>query len=304
MTRVNSPYHIPVLLNNCIEGLKIDPSGIYIDVTFGGGGHSIEILKNLDKKGRLLALDQDPEAAINAPIDDRFELIEGNFEFVKNFLRERGIKKVDGVLADLGVSSHQFNKAERGFSIRYDAPLDMRMSMQGQLTAKRIANRYGEDELKLMFRNFGELRNAPAVARKIVQARDEKSISTVFELKEAVSKSAPWGKENQFYARVFQAFRIEVNQELKVLESFLERMPDVIKTGGRLVVMSYHSLEDRMVKNFLKSGNTKGILEKDFYGNIIRPFKPITTKAIKPDEDEIKINSRARSARLRIAEKT
>jgi len=304
MKRVNSLYHIPVLLNNCIDGLKIDPTGIYVDVTFGGGGHSLEILKKLGEKGRLLAFDQDPEAASNAPDDDRFELIEGNFEFVRNFLRERGIKKVDGVLADLGVSSHQFNKAERGFSIRFDGPLDMRMSKQGEYTAKMIANRYSEDELKLMLRNFGELRNAPAVARKIVQARDEKQISTVFELKEAVSKSAPWGKENQFYARVFQAFRIEVNQELKVLGNFLERMPDVLKPGGRLVVMSYHSLEDRMVKNFLRSGNTKGIVEKDFYGNIIRPFNPITSKAIKPDEDEIKINSRARSARLRITEKT
>lgn len=301
---MNSPYHIPVLLNNCIDGLKINPAGTYLDVTFGGGGHSLEILKKLGKSGKLLALDQDPEAADNAPTDDRFELIEGNFEFVKNYLRERGIKTVDGVLADLGVSSHQFNKAERGFSIRYDAPLDMRMSKQGELTARRIANRYSEDELKLMLRNFGELRNAPAVARKIVQARDEKPISTVFKLKEAVSKSAPWGKENQFYARVFQAFRIEVNQELRVLENFLERMPDVLKPGGRLVIMSYHSLEDRMVKNFLRSGNTKGIMEKDFYGNIIRPFNPITTKAIKPDEEEIKTNSRARSARLRIAEKT
>ena len=304
MKRVNSPYHIPVLLNDCIDGLKIDPNGIYLDVTFGGGGHSLEILKKLGEKGKLMALDQDPEAASNAPADDRFELVEGNFEFVKNFIRERGIKKVDGVLADLGVSSHQFNKAERGFSIRYDAPLDMRMSKQGELTAKRIANLYDEDDLRLMLRNFGELRNASAVARKIVQARVEKPISTVFELKKAVSKSAPWGKENQFYARVFQAFRIEVNQELKVLESFLERMPDVLKPGGRLVVMSYHSLEDRMVKNFLKSGNTNGMVEKDFYGNIIRPFNPITTKAIKPDEDEIKINNRARSARLRIAERT
>ena len=303
MKRVNSPYHIPVLLNDCIDGLKIDPNGIYLDVTFGGGGHSLEILKKLGEKGKLMALDQDPEAASNAPADDRFELVEGNFEFVKNFIRERGIKKVDGVLADLGVSSHQFNKAERGFSIRYDAPLDMRMSKQGELTAKRIANLYDEDDLRLMLRNFGELRNASAVARKIVQARVEKPISTVFELKKAVSKSAPWGKENQFYARVFQAFRIEVNQELKVLESFLERMPDVLKPGGRLVVMSYHSLEDRMVKNFLKSGNTNGMVEKDFYGNIIRPFSPITTKAIKPDEDEIKINNRARSARLRIAER-
>ena len=304
MKRVNSPYHIPVLLNDCIDGLNIDSDGIYLDVTFGGGGHSKEILKKLGEKGKLLALDQDPEAASNAPIDDRFELIEGNFEFVRNYIRERGIKSVDGVLADLGVSSHQFNKAERGFSIRYDAPLDMRMSKQGELTAKRIANRYSEDELKLIFRNFGELRNAPTVARKIVQARDEKPISTVFELKEVVGSSAPWGKENQFYARLFQAFRIEVNQELKVLKNFLERMPDVLKSGGRLVVMSYHSLEDRMVKNFLRSGNTNGVVEKDFYGNIIRPFNPITTKAIKPSEDEIKINSRARSARLRIAEKT
>lgn len=304
MKRVNSSYHIPVLLNDCINGLEIDPAGIYLDVTFGGGGHSMEILKKLEKKGKLLAIDQDPEASDNVPADDRFELIEGNFEFVKNFLRERGIKNVNGVLADLGVSSHQFNKAERGFSIRHDAPLDMRMSKQGDLTAKRIANRYSEDELKLMLRNFGELRNASLVARKIVQAREEKSISTVFDLKDAVSKSAPWGKENQFYARVFQAFRIEVNQELMVLKNFLERMPDVIKPGGRLVVMSYHSLEDRMVKNFLRSGNTKGIAEKDFYGNIIRPFRPINTKAIKPDEEEIKINSRARSARLRIAEKT
>lgn len=304
MRRVNSPYHIPVLLNDCINGLKIDPAGIYIDVTFGGGGHSLGILKKLGSEGKLLALDQDPEAARNAPVDNRFELIEGNFEFVKNYIRERGIKKVDGVLADLGVSSHQFNKAERGFSIRYDAPLDMRMSKQGELTAKKIANRYSEDELKLMLWNLGELRNASAVARKIVQARDEKPISTVFELKEAIGKSAPWGKENQFYARVFQAFRIEVNEELKVLENLLERMPDMLKPGGRLVVMSYHSLEDRMVKNFLRSGNVKGIVEKDFYGNIIRPFNPKTTKAIKPDDEEIKINNRARSARLRIAEKT
>ena len=304
MIRVNSPYHIPVLLNDCIDGLKINPDGVYVDVTFGGGGHSRVILEKLDKTGRLLALDQDPEAMRNAPDDDRFELIEGNFEFLKNFLRERGIKKVDGVLADLGVSSHQFNTAERGFSIRFDAPLDMRMSMQGDLTAKKIANNYSEDELKWMLRNFGELKNASAVARRIAQKREEAKILTVFDLKEAVSKSAPRGKENQFYARVFQAFRIEVNQELKVLENFLQRIADVIKPGGRLVVMSYHSLEDRMVKNYLRAGNNKGIIEKDFFGNMIRPFNPITAKAIKPDEEEINRNSRARSARLRIAEKT
>ena len=301
---MNSLYHIPVLLNDCIDGLKINPDGVYVDVTFGGGGHSKAILKKLGPKGRILALDQDPEAMQNTPSDDRFELIEGNFEFIKNFLRERGIKKVDGVLADLGVSSHQFNTAERGFSIRFDAPLDMRMSKQGELTAKKIANHYSEDELKWMLRNFGELKNASAVARRIVQRRDEKKISTVFDLKEAVNKSAPRGKENQFYARVFQAFRIEVNRELKVLDNFLQRIADVIVPGGRLVVMSYHSLEDRMVKNYLRSGNSKGLIEKDFYGNMIRPFKPIIAKAIKPGEEEINKNNRARSARLRIAEKT
>jgi 16S rRNA (cytosine1402-N4)-methyltransferase len=301
---VNDPYHIPVLLNDCINGLNINPDGIYVDVTFGGGGHSMAILDKLGKHGRLLALDQDPEAFQNAPIDERFELIAGNFEFVKNFLRERGIKKVDGVLADLGVSSHQFNTAERGFSIRYDAPLDMRMSMEGSLTAKKIAKNYSEDELKWMLRNFGELKNASAVARRIVQKREEANILTVFDLKEAVSKSAPRGKENQFYARVFQAFRIEVNRELKVLEHFLQRIADIIKPGGRLVVMSYHSLEDRLVKNYLRAGNNKGIIEKDFYGNMIRPFKPLAAKAVKPGEDEIKENNRARSARLRIAEKT
>jgi 16S rRNA (cytosine1402-N4)-methyltransferase len=301
---VNDPYHIPVLLNDCINGLKINPDGIYVDVTFGGGGHSRAILDKMGKNGRLIALDQDPEAIQNAPQDGRFELIAGNFEFVKNFLRERGIKKVDGVLADLGVSSHQFNTAERGFSIRYDASLDMRMSMEGGVTAKKIANNYSEDELKWMLRNFGELRNASAVARRIVQQREVAKITTVFDLKEAVTKSAPRGKENQFYARVFQAFRIEVNQELKVLENFLQRIADVIKPGGRLVVMSYHSLEDRMVKNYLRAGNINGVIEKDFYGNMIRPFKPLTAKAVKPGEDEIKDNNRARSARLRIAEKT
>jgi len=301
---MSSPYHIPVLLNKCIEGLKINPSGVYVDVTFGGGGHSKVILENLGKDGSLYGLDQDPEAVKNAFNDNRFELIEGNFAFVKNFLRERGIRKVDGVLADLGVSSHQFDKAERGFSIRFDAPLDMRMSMEGKLTAKKIANDYTEDELKWMLRNFGELKNATAVARRIVQKRDEKPISTVFELKEAVSKSAPWGKENQFNARVFQAFRIEVNQELKVLEDFLSKVEDIIKPGGRLVVMSYHSLEDRIVKNYLRAGNLKGVAEKDFYGNMIRPFKPLGSKAIKADDEEIILNSRARSARLRIAEKT
>jgi len=301
---VNSPYHIPVLLNDCINGLKINPDGVYVDVTFGGGGHSKTILEKLGKQGKLMALDQDPEAKRNAPDDERFELIEGNFEFVKNFLRERGIKKVDGVLADLGVSSHQFNTPKRGFSIRFDAPLDMRMSMQGGLTAKKIANSYSEDELKWMLRNFGELKNASAVARRIVQQRDDAKILTVNDLKEAVVKSAPRGKENQFYARVFQAFRIEVNQELKVLENFLQRIADVIKPGGRLVVMSYHSLEDRMVKNYLRAGNSKGIIEKDFFGNMIRPFKPLTAKAVKPGEEEINKNNRARSARLRIAEKT
>lgn len=303
MIKVSDAYHIPVLLKQCIEGLKVKPDGIYVDVTFGGGGHSKAIMNELGKEGRLVAFDQDPEAAANAPLDDRFELIEGNFAWFKNFLKERGIRKVDGVLADLGVSSHQINKPERGFSFRFDAPLDMRMSKQGEMTAAMIANRYTEAELKQMLWKYGELRNAGRVATSIVRARSGKKIKTVFDLKKAIAKLAPKGRENSFYARVFQAFRIEVNKELEALEYFLLKTGDVISKGGRLVVISYHSLEDRMVKNYMRAGNIEGKIEKDFYGNILRPFKPLVSKAIRPDEEEILINNRARSARLRIAER-
>lgn len=304
MKRVSNPYHIPVLLQDCIEGLAIKPDGIYVDVTFGGGGHSKEILKSLNDKGKLIAFDQDPDAISNVPEDDRIELIEENFEFMKNFLRERGIKEVDGILADLGVSSHQFDVPERGFSIRFDAPLDMRMNQKGDLTAAKLIKNYDEESLSKLFWEYGELKNSRAIARKIVQVRMEKQIKTVFELKEELKGLAPWGKENQFYARLFQALRIEVNRELEVLRNFLSRATDLLKTEGRLVVMSYHSLEDRLVKNYMRSGNMGGDVEKDFFGNPIRPLKPLKSKAIKANDKEIKTNPRARSARLRIAEKT
>lgn len=304
MKRVSNPYHIPVLLQDCIDGLAIRPDGIYVDVTFGGGGHSKEILKKLNEEGKLIAFDQDPDARNNVPDDNRIELIEENFEFMKNFLRERGIKEVDGILADLGVSSHQFDVPERGFSIRFDAPLDMRMNQKGDLTAANLIKNYDEEQLSKLFWEFGELKNSRAIARKIVQVRMEKQIKTVFELKEELKGLAPWGKENQFYARIFQAIRIEVNRELEVLKNFLSRATDLLKKDGRMVVMSYHSLEDRLVKNFMRSGNLGGVVEKDFFGNPVRPLKPLKSKAIKANDDEIKTNPRARSARLRIAEKT
>jgi len=303
VTAVDNPYHIPVLLHDCIKGLSIKPDGIYLDATFGGGGHALAILEKLGADGKLFAFDRDSDAQQNIPTDDRFELIEGNFEFIKNFVRERGINKVDGILADLGISSHQIDVPERGFSIRFDAPLDMRMDRKEQITAAQIANSYSEDELKRIFRKYAELRNAAAISRKIAQARAEYPIETVNDLKKSLAGIAPRGKENQFYAKVFQAFRIEVNRELEVLEKFLERSADLLKPGGRLVVMSYHSLEDRLVKNYMRAGNTSGIPEKDFYGHIIRPFKPLKSKPVKPAEDEIKINNRARSARLRVAER-
>lgn len=303
MMGVSSPYHIPVLLHDCINGLNIDPDGVYVDVTYGGGGHSRAILEKLSDKGRLYAFDQDPDAIQNIPDDPRFELIEENFEFMRNFLKERGVTEVDGILADLGVSSHQFDIPDRGFSIRFDAPLDMRMSQKGSFTAANILNSYDEGELKKMFWTYGDLKNSGAIARKIVQSRLDNKITTVFELKKELNNLAPRGKENQFFAKVFQALRIEVNRELEVLERFLSMATDMLKKEGRLVVMSYHSLEDRLVKNHVRSGNTEGKLEKDFYGNLIRPLRPLKLKAIKASDKEIIENARARSARLRIAEK-
>ncbi len=300
---VSRPYHIPVLLHDCIDGLNIKPDGVYVDVTYGGGGHSRVILEKLNDKGRLFAFDQDPDAIQNVPDDPRFELIEENFEFMRNFLKERGVNKVDGILADLGVSSHQFDIPDRGFSIRFDAPLDMRMNQKGSLTAANIVNTYDEGELSKIFWTYGDLKNGRAIARKICQSRLDAKIRTVFELKKELNKLAPRGKENQFFAKVFQALRIEVNRELEVLERFLLRANDMLEKEGRLVVMSYHSLEDRLVKNFIRSGNTEGKMEKDFYGNLIRPLKPMMSKAIKASDKEISENARARSARLRIAEK-
>lgn len=299
----NPVYHIPVMLQECVDALHIRPGGVYVDVTFGGGGHSKEILKKLGPDGKLYAFDQDPDALRNAIDDDRFQLIHQNFRFLKNNLRLHGIKHVDGILADLGVSSHQFDDAERGFSIRYDADLDMRMDQVADLDAQKIVNSYAEDELHRIFGMYGEIQNAKSLAKTIVTARLSSPIRSVAELKEVIKRLVPKGKEHKYHAQVFQALRIEVNQELEALQEFLEQTIPVLRSGGRLVVMSYHSLEDRLVKNFMVKGKFRGEVEKDFYGNEIKPFQVISRKAITASEEEIKINNRARSAKLRIAEK-
>lgn len=291
------------MLQECMEGLNIKPDGIYVDVTFGGGGHSREILKRLGPKGRLLAFDQDADAQENLPKDDRLTFIDQNFRYLKNNCRLQGAIPADGILADLGVSSHQFDQPERGFSIRFDADLDMRMDQGGSLTAKEVVNTYSEEQLHRIFGIYGEIKNAKTLAQTLVTQRLNKPIDTVDELKRAISKLIPKGKENKYLAQVFQALRIEVNQELEALKEFLEQTVDVLKTQGRLVVMSYHSLEDRLVKNFISKGKFHGEVEKDFFGNQIKPLESITRKAIVASEEEIKVNNRARSAKLRIAEK-
>lgn len=297
-------YHQPVMLKECIEGLNIKPDGIYVDVTFGGGGHSLEILKHLGPKGRLLAFDQDADAQRNLPNDDRLTFIDQNFRYLKNNCRLRGAIPADGILADLGVSSHQFDQPERGFSIRFNADLDMRMDQGASLTAKQVVNSYSEEQLHRIFGVYGEIKNAKTLARTIVTQRLNKSIDTVDELKKAISKLIPKGKENKYLAQVFQALRIEVNQELEALKAFLEQTVEVLKTKGRLVVLSYHSLEDRLVKNFIAKGKFQGEVEKDFFGNQIKPFESISRKAIVASEEEIKLNNRARSAKLRVAVKS
>jgi len=296
-------YHVPVMLKECMDALAIKPDGIYVDVTFGGGGHSREILKHLGPQGRLFAFDQDPDALNNAIDDPRFVLIHQNFRFLRNNLRLNGVKQVDGILADLGVSSHQFDAAERGFSIRFDANLDMRMDQVAELDAKQVLNTYAEDELHRIFGMYGEILNAKTLAKTIVTARLSKSIQTVAELKEVIKKNVPKGKENKYHAQVFQALRIEVNKELEALQEFLAQTVQVLKPEGRLVVMSYHSLEDRLVKNFMAKGKFKGEVEKDFFGNEIKPFLVISRKAITANEEELLTNNRSRSAKLRIAEK-
>jgi 16S rRNA (cytosine1402-N4)-methyltransferase len=294
-------YHRPVLLEEAVAGLKIVPGGTYVDATFGGGGHSRRILAQLDN-GRLFAFDQDAEAGANAPDDSRLRFLNQNFRFMQNFLRFHGVTQVDGVMADLGVSSHQFDQAGRGFSTRLDGPLDMRMDKEGASSAREVVNDYGEEELASLFRQYGELRNARAVARLIAGQRAGSPILTTDQLARAVAKAAPRGRENQFLARVFQAIRIEVNQELQALKELLEQSREVIRPGGRLVVISYHSLEDRLVKLFMRAGNFGGEVQKDFYGKPQVPFKQLG-KALSPGPEEVTGNPRARSARLRIAER-
>lgn len=305
--KVSNPtndYHQPVMLQECIDGLSIKPNGIYVDLTFGGGGHSKEILKHLTN-GKLYGFDQDDDAkdqseAIN---DDQFEFVDANFRHLKKYLRLYGVTQVDGILADLGISSHQIDVPERGFSTRYDAALDMRMDQNSELTAEEIINEYSEKELIDLLSRYGEVRNARTLAGAIVSDRVKGRIKTVNDLKLILERYAKRGKQFKYYAQVFQALRIVVNEEMLVLEEMIEQAAEVLKPGGRFVVMSYHSLEDRPVKNFFSKGKFKGEVEKDFYGNLIRPLEPITRKPIVASEEEIKLNNRARSAKLRIAAK-
>jgi len=295
-------YHTPALLNECMEALNIHANGIYVDATFGGGGHSMEILKQL-KKGKLFAFDQDEAASKNTLNNEQFIFIRQNFKYLKNYLKLHNSLPIDGLLADLGVSSHQFDTADRGFSIRFDAVLDMRMDKHTTLSAADIINTYSEEHLKRLFLEYGEIKNAYKLALTIVDARKEQKINTVNELKNTIHKCVQRGKENQYYAQVFQALRIEVNKELDTLKELLLQSVEVLKKGGRLAIISYHSLEDRLVKNFIRSGNFEGIIEKDFFGNVLTPFKLISRKPITPSVIELNNNNRVRSAKLRIAEK-
>lgn len=296
-------YHKPALLEESLEGLSIKADGRYVDVTFGGGGHSRAILERLSDNGKLFAFDQDPDAKSNIINDPRFQLIDQNFSFLKNYLKLYGMIPVDGVLADLGVSFHQFDEADRGFSFRFDGPLDMRMDQKREVTAAHILNVYAEEDLALLLQNYGELRQAKMIAGKIVQQRAQSEFKTISDLKGILQGMVPEKYQHSFLAQAFQALRIEVNQEMEALEKLLQQSEEVLSEGGRLVVITYHSLEDRMVKNFFKSGNIQGKLEKDLYGNLIRPFEPVNRKPIIPSHDEVVENNRARSAKLRIAKR-
>ena len=302
------------MLEEAIEGLRIRPDGTYVDVTFGGGGHSCAILKHLGTDGRLFAFDQDEDAAKEAVklSADRmsavqegpnFTFINENFRYLKNFLRLHGVRKVDGILADLGVSSHQFDEGSRGFSTRFEGPLDLRMDRRMEVTAADLVNSLDENELARLLKLYGELPNARQMARAIVRTRSENAIATTTDLKEAVSRHLPRGMENKYLAMLFQALRIEVNGEMEALKAMLQQACEVLTTGGRLVVISYHSLEDRLVKNFMKSGNFEGEIEKDFYGNVLSPMKMVSHGAIQASETELEENNRARSAKLRVGEK-
>ena len=295
-------YHNPVLLKETVDGLNIIENGTYVDVTFGGGGHSKEILKRLGKHGRLLAFDQDQDALLNKIDDSRFTLINENFRYVKRFLKFHGVMSIDGILADFGVSSHQFDVPERGFSTRFEANLDMRMNQQETLSAFHVINEYDEERLRQIFWNYGELRNAPILARMITTARKDNVIVTSEQLKSILNKCLLARRENKILAQIYQAIRIEVNQEIDVLKEFLLQTPDILKQGARLSFISYHSLEDRLVKRFIRNGLFEGEPEKDIFGNVSVPLKKVG-KLIIPSQDEIKLNNRARSARLRVAEK-
>ena len=301
-----SLYHIPVLLHESVDALVTATDGIYADATFGGGGHSTAILSRLDSGGRLIAFDQDEDAVRNNPVDDpRLTLVHNNFRFIRNFVTYYGYRDgIDGVLADLGVSSHQFDTAERGFSFRFDAPLDMRMNPEAVTTAADILNTFTQEELEKILRLYGEVENSRKIAGLICSARSRKAISTTGDLHEAIAAALPKVAEHKFLAKIYQALRIEVNREMKSLEKFLYGAAAVLKPGGRLVVITYHSLEDRMVKNFIRSGNISGEIEKDIYGNIEAPFTAVNRKPVLPSEEEISGNTRARSAKLRIAERT
>jgi 16S rRNA (cytosine1402-N4)-methyltransferase len=303
MTNNEETYHVPVMLQPCLDGLNIRPDGTYIDVTFGGGGHSREIFKQLSPAGKLIVFDQDPDALANAWEAPNFHFIAANFSFLKNHLRMMKIDKVDGILADLGVSSHQFDAGNRGFSIRTNDPLDMRMNQKGEFSAFNVVNEYEEEDLIKILRKYGELTSPGKIAGTICRGRQKAPIQTTGELMDVLFPIAPKFKDHKFFAQVFQALRIEVNNEMDVLEKFLIQCPDVLVPGGRLVVMSYHSLEDRLVKNFMKRGHLDGSIEKDFFGNVLKPLTEITRKPIVPTEEEIALNSRARSAKLRIAER-
>ena len=302
MIQMMAVYHSPVLLKESVEGLNIIPEGVYVDVTFGGGGHSKEILSKLGPKGKLIAFDQDQDALLNTINDDRFVLINENFRYIKRFLKFYGHKTVDGVLADFGVSSHQFDVAERGFSTRFNADLDMRMNQNSKLSAYHVVNEYDEEQIKQVLFNYGELRQAPAMAREIVSQRKNEEIRTTEQLKQVLKRFLQHKKENKVLAQIYQAVRIEVNRELEVLKEFLLQTSELLNKGGRLSVISYHSLEDRLVKRFIRNGLFEGEPERDIFGNFEVPFKKVGGLII-PSAEEIKLNNRARSAKLRIAEK-
>lgn len=297
-------YHVPALLRETVDGLEVKPDGVYVDVTFGGGGHSREILSRLGKNGKLLGFDQDEDAVKNALQDERFTFVRSNFRYLSNFLRYHHIDKVDGILADLGVSFHHFDEAERGFSFRFDGPLDMRMNVQSPFSAATLLNTYTEEQLADVFYLYGELHNARKIARTIVNARATRPFDQIFPFVEVLKPYFSKEKEKKDMARVFQALRMEVNHEMEALEELLLQSEQMLQPGGRLVVLTYHSLEDRMVKNFIRSGNMQGKVEKDFYGNVLAPFKAVNNRVLVAGEEEIARNPRSRSAKLRIAERT